>query len=168
MPYKRRLGRLLGVMLLTSCMSACVGGAGPHAIRTDARGVGSSRPASEVSREIARLLDRQATAWNAGDIEAFMRPYWRSPELTFSSGGTVTRGWASTLANYRKRYPTRAVMGTLAFDELEFQALGGDAVLVLGRWHLTRDDPIGGAFSLVWRRIDGAWVIVHDHTSRDP
>ena len=170
MPYKRLLGHVFGVVLLTSCMSACAGGAGPQAVRTEARGVGSSPVGvvGEASREIASLLDRQAAAWNAGDIESFMRPYWQSPELTFSSGGAVTRGWGSTLANYRKRYPTREAMGTLAFSDLEFQSLGGDAMLVLGRWRLMRDDPIGGAFSLVWRRIDGSWVIVHDHTSRDP
>jgi hypothetical protein len=37
---------------------------------------------------------------------------------------------------------------------------------MLGRWHLDRDPaPVGGNFSLVFRRIGGAWVIVHDHTS---
>lgn len=119
------------------------------------------------------MLYRQADAWNAGDLEAFMEPYWHSADLTFSAGGTVTRGWKHTLANYCRRYPTRADMGTLTFSHLEVTALGNDAALVLGRWHLNRDDPVGGAFSLVLRRIEGTdtagprWVIIHDHTSRD-
>ncbi len=40
--------------------------------------------------------------------------------------------------------------------------------LVLGRWRLQRKrDPVGGNFSLLFRRIAGRWLIVHDHTSRD-
>jgi ketosteroid isomerase-like protein len=27
-------------------------------------------------------------------------------------------------------------------------------------------EPASGNFSLVFRKIDGRWVIVHDHTSR--
>jgi hypothetical protein len=30
---------------------------------------------------------------------------------------------------------------------------------------LDRADAVGGTFTLIWRRIDGRWVIVHDHTS---
>jgi len=27
-------------------------------------------------------------------------------------------------------------------------------------------EPLSGNFSLVFRKLDGRWVIVHDHTSR--
>ena len=96
-----------------------------------------------------------------------MEPYWRSPDLTFSSGGKVTRGWQATLDSYRKRYPTREAMGHLTFGDLEITELGRGAALVLGRWQLDRNEPVGGAFSLVLRRKGSRWVIVHDHTSRD-
>lgn len=60
-------------------------------------------------------------------------------------------------------------MGTLAFSELEVTVLAPEAALVLGRWHLDRDDrPVGGSFSLVFRRIGNRWLIVHDHTSALP
>ncbi len=117
--------------------------------------------------QIADILGRQAAAWNAGDIEAFMEPYWRSPDLTFSSGGRVTRGWNSTLDNYRQRYPTRDEMGRLAFSDLEITELGSNAALVLGRWRLERQEPVGGVFTLIMRKYPKGWVIVHDHTSRD-
>jgi ketosteroid isomerase-like protein len=55
----------------------------------------------------------------------------------------------------------------LKFTQLEFTTLGDSAALVLGRWHLMRDSsPLEGNFTLVLRRIDGNWVIIHDHTSR--
>ncbi len=122
---------------------------------------------SGSSESIRGTLERQARAWNAGDIAAFMEPYWQSEDLTFSSGGRVTRGWQATLDGYRRRYPNRAAMGTLTFTELEVHKLTADVALVLGRWHLERDEPVGGAFSLVVRREAGRWTIVHDHTSRD-
>jgi beta-aspartyl-peptidase (threonine type) len=74
--------------------------------------------------EIRRLLERQAQAWNAGDIDAFMVPYWHSPDLTFSSGGHVTRGWQATLERYHQRYPTREAMGRLTFNDLEITEVG--------------------------------------------
>lgn len=117
--------------------------------------------------EIPRILGRQTAAWNAGDIETFMQAYDASGELTFSSSGRVTRGWQSTLDGYRKRYPNRDAMGFLTFSDLEITPLGPTTALVLGRWQLQRDEPVGGVFSLVLRKGDQGWRIIHDHTSRD-
>jgi beta-aspartyl-peptidase (threonine type) len=130
---------------------------------------GCLRPQSwEKDRErIIALLTEQDAAWNAGDLEAFMDPYWKSPDLTFSAGGKVTRGWQPTMDRYRGRYPNREAMGRLTFSELELTPLGRDAALVLGRWNLDRAEPIQGNFTLVLRREKGRWVIIHDHTSSD-
>ena len=58
-------------------------------------------------KDIAQTLQVQADAWNAGDIEEFMQTYWKSQLLTFSSGGSVRRGWQATLDNYKQRYPEK-------------------------------------------------------------
>ena len=117
--------------------------------------------------EIETVLTKQAAAWNRGDIDAFMDHYWKSDELTFSSGGQTTRGWKPTKEGYQRRYPTREQMGQLKFSQLDITLLGDSAALVLGRWKLTRDPaPVGGNFTLIFRRIDGKWVIIHDHTSK--
>jgi beta-aspartyl-peptidase (threonine type) len=95
-----------------------------------------------------------------------MQHYWKSDQLTFSSGGQTQRGWAATMQRYRERYPTPEKMGKLRFSELEVQPLESTAALVLGRWHLSRvGEEVEGNFSLVFRLIDGRWKIVHDHTS---
>lgn len=96
-----------------------------------------------------------------------MAPYWRSPELTFTAGGKVTRGFDDTTQRFRTAYPDRAAMGRLTFSDLEITPMGRDAAYVLGRWKLDASTNKSGAFSLVMRRIGGDWVIVHDHTSRD-
>ncbi len=129
-------------------------------------GCRSARVHSFEPETIRAVLERQAVAWNRGDVEGFMDAYDRSPELTFSSGGRVTRGWQSTLDGYHKRYPTREAMGRLTFSDIEITDLGDAAALVLGRWHLDRGEPVGGVFSLVLRRRADRWVIIHDHTSR--
>ena len=116
---------------------------------------------------IIRVLEEQDRAWNRGDIDEFMAAYWRSPDLTFSAGGKTVRGWEPTRARYLARYPDRQAMGTLSFSDLEITGLGPKAALVLGRWHLERDKPAGGSFSLVMRKLRGQWLIVHDHTSSD-
>lgn len=119
--------------------------------------------------EVLGLLEAQAAAWNRGDLEEFVaRGYWRSPELCFYSGGTITLGYEPLVERYRERYAqSREGMGQLGFAELEPIALCEDAALVRGRWRLERPggEPIGGLFTLLLRRIEGEWRIVHDHTS---
>lgn len=134
-------------------------------IRQDSR-IRRASPMDELSDKLEGILAQQAAAWNRGDIDAFMEHYWKSDQLAFSSGGHTTRGWQLTKDNYKRRYPTRERMGQLTFDSLEVTPLGDAAALMLGRWHLDRNPaPVGGNFSLIFRRIDGRWVIVHDHTS---
>lgn len=119
------------------------------------------RPAIET------LFALQQDAWNRGDVEAFMEHYWKDNDLTFSAGGQTTRGWQATLDRYKERYPTRDAMGRLTLGEFELFPLGDSAALVLGIWKLDREnEPVSGNFSLVLRKIDGRWVIMHDHTSR--
>ena len=113
------------------------------------------------------MLRAQQEAWNRGDIDAFVEHYWKSDDVTFSSSGKTTRGWEETVRGYRERYPTRTDMGRLTFASLEITPLGDGAALVLGEWRLERDnEPLSGNFSLVFRKLAGRWVIVHDHTSR--
>ncbi len=137
----------------------------PH---TKARDESSSKVDSDVIRAaVESVLRAQEEAWNQGDIDAFMEHYWKSDDLTFSSEGKTTRGWKATLARYRERYGTREKMGRVSFSGLEITPLGDSAALVLGQWKLDREsEPVSGNFSLVFRRIDDRWLIVHDHTSR--
>ena len=96
-----------------------------------------------------------------------MQAYWKSDKLTFSSGGKTQRGWEATRDHYLASYPDRKTMGKLKFSELEVERVSSEAALMLGRWRLDRDKPAAGNFSLVWRKIDGQWVIIHDHSSSD-
>jgi len=134
-----------------------------------ARALGGKSPdAREADRAaINAVLKEQQTAWNRGNVEAFLTGYWHSPELTFSGSNGVARGWDGVVARYKKNYPDRDSMGELDFSDLETRFLGPDAALVLGQWHLKRETAgdIGGVFTLVWQKFPGGWKIIHDHTS---
>lgn len=119
------------------------------------------------TKAIKANLETQANFWNQGDIDGFMETYWESEELTFSSGGQTTRGWQATKDRYKKNYNSLEKMGQLQFSELEVRLLGTQSALVLGRWQLTLADGSkpGGNFSLVLKKIEGHWKIIHDHTS---
>src|SRR5262245_7534133 len=98
-----------------------------------------------------------------------MAGYARTPDLVFTSGGKIRRGWDDTLAKYRARYGRDTkTMGHLRFEALELTPLGADAAIVLGRWQLTETPEAGaGIFSLALSRRAEGWRVVHDHTSSD-
>jgi ketosteroid isomerase-like protein len=158
-----RRAAFLAILLGASCASG--GAAGGGAAGGADGGSRDPRPAIE------RVLTDQAAAWNRGDLEAFMDGYWRSPDLVFTSGGRVQRGWQTTLDRYVASYGSSPeTMGRLTFSDLEIHPLGGGAAWALGRWGLEFEggESPGGIFTLVFREIEGRWLIVHDHTSSDP
>src|SRR6476659_2876714 len=72
---------------------------------------GAGEKDAAIRGAIKAVFRTQVDAWNRGDVDAFMEHYWKSDDLTFSSGGKTTRGWRATLDHYRERYPTREKMG---------------------------------------------------------
>lgn len=120
----------------------------------------------ETETKILSVMADQVKAWNEGDIEGYMGGYDRSDSLRFASGGEVNRGWTATLARYKRRYSSRAEMGVLTFTDLDVTVLSEDAALVFGAWKLEREkDSPWGLFTLLFRKTDDGWRIVHDHTS---
>jgi uncharacterized protein (TIGR02246 family) len=129
----------------------------------------SSRRDATTTAAVRAVLDAQSAAWNRGDIEGFMDGYARSPDITFVSGDSFTRGWQTVHDRYQKNYDSREKMGTLTFSDLETSVLSNDAAVVTGRWHLQRaNDQPHGRFTLIFRRTRQGWRVVHDHTSSAP
>ena len=107
----------------------------------------------------------QELAWNNADISGFMKYYWKSDSLKFIGSKGITHGWQKTYNNYVKSYPTKEAMGILKFTIKEATQLSGTSIYVIGQWELKKDKPVGGYFTLLWKKINGQWVIVADHTS---
>ena len=117
---------------------------------------------------VRAVIEAQAAAWNRGDVAGYMEGYAKEEATTFVSGDTLTRGWQTVHDRYAARYDTREKMGTLAFSELEFKPLSEFYIMATGRWQLTRAaDTPHGRFTLLFRRTNAGWRIVHDHTSSE-
>jgi len=121
---------------------------------------------SGASAAIRKVMDEQVTAWNNGDLEAFMQGYWKSDKLKFVSGDRITYGWEPTLDNYRKTYGSPGMMGKLTFSDLDITVLSSSAAFVVGSWSLEREkDNPKGKFTLLFRKLKEGWRIVTDHSS---
>ncbi len=126
----------------------------------------SSYAQKSDAQEILSILDQQTVAWNAGNINEFMKGYWHSDSLMFIGKSGITYGYDNTLNNYKRNYPDTAHMGKLTFHIMKVERLSNDAFFVVGKWQLDRSvGNASGHYSLIFRKIKGKWMIVSDHSS---
>lgn len=128
----------------------------------------SSRLVAQKADETAirQLLDRQATDWNNGKLEEYMKGYWNSDSLVFIGKNGPRYGYATTMDSYKKGYPDTATMGKLNFELLQLKRLSTQYYFVTGKWHLTRTvGDLHGYFTLLLKKIKKKWLIVEDHSS---
>lgn len=117
-------------------------------------------------QRVRDALTAQVVAWNGGNIHAFMQSYAKTDSIMFIGSKSVTYGWDSTLAHYKKSYPNKAAMGVLSFDLIKVKQLSPDYFFVVGKFTLIRDrDTPSGHFDLLFQKINSQWFIVSDHTS---
>jgi len=141
-----KLRILLSFIIISGISSAC----------------GSTSPEDEIMDRLAI----QTECWNTGDIDCFMIGYWESDSLMFIGETKLIYGYAKILQRYYDKYPDEESMGNLRFNIQHIIKLSEDVYFVVGQYHLKR--TIGdkqGSFTLLWRKINGNWVIVADHTS---
>ena len=128
--------------------------------------LGNAQPPNTAETAIRKVLALQVAAWNDGNIEEFMKGYWRNDSLAFIGKNGLTYGYDNTLQNYKKSYPDKSAMGTLHFDLLQLKSLSNQYFFVAGKWHLQRSaGDVGGHFTLLFRKISGVWKIISDHSS---
>ena len=112
---------------------------------------------------IRAILDQQQKDWSNNDLEGFMSGYWQSDELAYFSRGKITKGWNTTLANYRRNYPTKDEIGELNFEIANITQINDDAYWVMGSYFLTRKaGDANGTFMIIFKRINGEWKIIGD------
>ncbi len=126
----------------------------------------SASAQNKDEQTIRKILADQTTQWNKGNIETFMSGYWKSDSLLFVGKNGPTYGYDKTLQNYKKGYPDTAAMGKLSFNILKVSPLSKEYYFVLGKWMLKRSiGDLSGHYTLLFRKINGKWVIVTDHSS---
>jgi len=121
----------------------------------------------EKSRtEILDSMKQSQDYWNSGDLEGFMHNYWKSDSLKFIGKSGITYGWQASLDRYLKSYPDKASQGRLEFEFLHLDPVENEHFFMVGKYTLYRSsDTLNGHYTLLWRKIDGKWKIVADHSS---
>ena len=115
---------------------------------------------------ILKVLEKQRIGWNNGDIEEYMKGYWKSDSLRFIGKSGINYGWEATLKSYKKGYPDKETMGKLTFEIISLESVGKNTAFMIGKWSLKREkNDIAGYFSLLWKKINGIWLITTDHSS---
>ena len=123
---------------------------------------------SQLNEEniIKKMLQKQTNAWNKGNLVEFMQGYWQHDSLCFIGKNGPKFGYENTLKNYQKSYPDTATMGKLHFDILKIEKLSNVYYSVIGKWTLIRTKGnISGYYTLLFKKINGQWKVVLDHSS---
>ena len=117
------------------------------------------------------MLDNAAANWNRGNLDAFVSDYLPGPGTTFIGSRGVMRDLAAIRAAYAPRFAPGATRDSLSFEILDVDPLAPDVLNAIATYTLTRHvgarDSVTarGPTSLVMRRVNGRWQIVHDHSS---
>ncbi len=118
-----------------------------------------------IPETINALMKEQENDWNNFNIDGFMKHYWNNDSLKFIGSKGITYGWKQTLANYKKNYSDKEKMGKLFFTNHLIEVIDTNNAMVCGNWKIKRkDSEIGGNYTLLWKKVNGKWVIVVDHT----
>lgn len=104
------------------------------------------------------------------DVEGVTKIYWNSPALImFNRNGTVTKTWEQMRENREASYATVKDV-KLTTREVNVEMLGRDGAVLSCLWTQSqkndgRFESASGRMTLVFRRINDQWRIIHLHTS---
>jgi ketosteroid isomerase-like protein len=133
----------------------------------------STHSLTEADLAAAKDLSRRfKEAFHRKDLDAAMACFWNDPDLFIVLNGNVHRGPDAAHASIKEMFDQNESIkvevneityvpsgdgiigvGTATF---EFKPVDGPARLMVERWSDLR------------RKIDGRWVMVHDHTTHLP
>ena len=113
---------------------------------------------------INEMLTTQQECWNNGDIDGFIKGYWQSEILIFTSAKhKPTYGWKNTLERFRESYPDKYSMGEFKFEILDLKLTSKTTANLYGKWKLIRNnDHPNGLFWLDLEKFDKNWLITKD------
>lgn len=115
-------------------------------------------------------LDSSARAWNRGELEGFLSVYRRDSTTTYVGAGGLVTGYEGIRGRYAPLFEPGAERDSLRFEDFTVREIADGVAVGTARWILHRDGRTvdAGPFTLVLRRFEEGWRIVHDHSSSDP
>jgi hypothetical protein len=99
-----------------------------------------------VRTAIETMLNRQADAWNRGDLPEFVSYY--APLCTLIGTEITETTRSHVLAHYKEKYPSRAAMGKLTFSDISIHLLEKARSEVFSAWCVSYPEAPGRLFSI--------------------
>lgn len=125
--------------------------------------------AEDLDGSVRAMLSASADAWNRGDLDGFVSIYANAPSTSFMTPDGPIHGIDSIRAAYAPAFDG-GVRDSLRFENLTVRPIPPLMAVVTGRYVLERGDSLSsnGWFTLVLRRVNEGWRVVHDHSSESP
>lgn len=152
-----------------ACLALCVALLGAcRIVPTNGNG-GAAEVEPDLETAIAGILDAQAAAWNAGDLDGFMSAFERSPSTTYIGAPGLVEGFEAIRARYAPGFAPGAERDLLHFESLRAREIDTRYAIVTVRYVLTRAGEVTstGPVTLVMMNVEGTWRIVHDQSAAD-
>ena len=124
-----------------------------------------------IRAELEAMLRRSAADWNRGDLDGFVSDYLPGDSTTYIGSRGLVRGPAAIRTSYARLFTGEVQRDSLSFVILDVDPVAPNAANLIAQYVLTRRvggrDSVTarGPTSLLVRRVDGRWRIVHDHSS---
>ena len=166
-PIRRQDSGLAATTMIAVVAGLITGGC--ELERLDSNGAPVADEGPDLAEQVASLLDRQAAAWNSGDLEGFMSAYSPSPTTTYIGSTGLIEGYDGIRERYAPGFAQGAARDSLRFEGLRVRELDERVGIATARYVLEREGTVTstGPFTLVLLNVEGAWLIVHDQSAED-
>jgi uncharacterized protein (TIGR02246 family) len=136
----------------------------------------AEKDSSDPETDVLEVERSWIKAFNTLDFDLMASLYRHAPETTSFSPNSATlyRGWDTISKGFQKYF--NAPQGTFSWtlNDEQVTMISGDMAIILGT-HVVIDRPADGQemtgrhlFTRVVQKIDGKWLIVHEHESHIP
>lgn len=127
---------------------------------------------ADPAQAVRAVFDRLVEGIQQADAEKVMSVYDKNERiLFFNNNGTATLGWETMLANRVSAYAkTKNV--SLDVTGVRVEMLSPTSAYVTCKWKQTQEydgklESASGRMTLIFKKINRDWKIVHLHTSPD-
>ena len=127
---------------------------------------GGGKLDSDDMKPVQDLFKESVAAWNRGDIDGYLHCYAGLETVRYISGGKIIIGKAAIAAEFKSRFPTPDLMGTLSMKRLEIDKITPTDALFYGEFQLVREGIVSsGVFTGHMQKFSAGWALVLDHSS---
>ncbi len=161
----RRLGQVVSILLLCCCPAVMAQEL--EAWQSDSL---STHPiiAKPDEQQVYEVLLKMLDRWNAHDIEAYLKVYWKSPELLVVVDSEQFNGWQQLHDSYINGFPDPGAMGFIQPKRIQVKLLRPDLALALTWWSISfpgsKQKTVGNT-TMDLQKFGDEWKVIAAHSS---